>query len=427
MKNLIRILLLFIAVCTIRVDAKELVNIKSISLIEKSDSVEETKNPDFKKYDLNVGLTFINVNDYVKYKVTIENNDNVDYQINIDNSDKHLSYSLNNNTLKSKSVSSYELTVKYNKSISKSELDKQLTSKSVIRLDKKIQNPNTNSVYLVLIFLLIFSITLFILTKNKMIVVPLMVCVIAIPMIVNAKNLIMTINTEYKILSTDGLRFNNKVLDYNFIKNYKKDYENVNGFIIDSGKLIFELSDNGADVKMPFTVKYGNNYVIDFGVRTTFSIDQDTETGASKVVVGECPSNPESFSYISMGSNGIKNDPITLDGKTLSYLAESYTPSIKFCDKYNSLMKIYSTYELDNYDIEWNNDIDELTNMCKNPGNRRLDTVVMLIRTYYMINNRDELCPSLIKYLESLDPEEAEKYVDLARKSSSGYYTLYDW
>ena len=39
-------------------------------------------------------------------------------------------------------------------------------------------------------------------------------------------------------------------------------------------------------------------------LQTTVSIETDTETGASKVVVGECPNNPESISLTVLHRSG---------------------------------------------------------------------------------------------------------------------------
>ncbi|XP_027832883.2 short palate, lung and nasal epithelium carcinoma-associated protein 2B-like [Ovis aries] len=71
--------------------------------------------------------------------------------------------------------------------------------------------------------------------------------------------------------------------------------------------ITFEASDNGADVKIPITANITVNLpllgeIVDLAlnvdIQTTVSIetDTDTETGGSRVVVGECTNNPESIS-----------------------------------------------------------------------------------------------------------------------------------
>lgn len=71
------------------------VTITDIKLIEKSTNATVLKEPIGNNLNINFDLDFKELNDYVKYEITIENNDAVDYQISSDtsfNNSQYLSY-----------------------------------------------------------------------------------------------------------------------------------------------------------------------------------------------------------------------------------------------------------------------------------------------------------------------------------------------
>ncbi len=75
--------------------AKPNVTITDIKLIEKSTNATVLKEPIGNNLNINFDLDFKELNDYVKYEITIENNDAVDYKISSDtsfNNSQYLSY-----------------------------------------------------------------------------------------------------------------------------------------------------------------------------------------------------------------------------------------------------------------------------------------------------------------------------------------------
>ena len=74
-----KILLLFLLFIPVLVHAE--VKITNIEEINKSDDVI-SKHPSYKDLDINFDITFNKVEDFIKYKVTINNDTKKDYEIN---------------------------------------------------------------------------------------------------------------------------------------------------------------------------------------------------------------------------------------------------------------------------------------------------------------------------------------------------------
>ena len=99
MKNKWFILLFFMMFCFIPSTsyAQSGVEIDSIDLLEKSDSVVENSESNFQEVNLSFDLSMKNTGDYAKYKVIIKNKNNTKYRININLSDvenKYFKYSV---------------------------------------------------------------------------------------------------------------------------------------------------------------------------------------------------------------------------------------------------------------------------------------------------------------------------------------------
>ena len=78
MKKLVFLLLLLFP---FMVRAVENVKITNIEQIEKSETVTVKTDPTFEGLKINFDFKFTNLNDFIKYKVTIKNEDNKDYEI----------------------------------------------------------------------------------------------------------------------------------------------------------------------------------------------------------------------------------------------------------------------------------------------------------------------------------------------------------
>ncbi|XP_069402464.1 short palate, lung and nasal epithelium carcinoma-associated protein 2B-like [Ovis canadensis] len=112
--------------------------------------------------------------------------------------------------------------------------------------------------------------------------------------------------------------------------------------------ITFEASDNGADVKIPITADITVNLpllgeivdlALNVGLQTTVSIEPDTETGASKVVVGECPNNPESISLTVLHSRfGLLNNVVDI-GVNLARRVVSSVVQDELCPRFLKLLE----------------------------------------------------------------------------------------
>ena len=109
------------------------VNIKNITLNEKSDTTELLSEPSAENLGINSNVKFLLVGDFVTYKITFENKDSADYKINLNNENEYFTYSLDNNVIKANSETELLLTIKYNKVVQQSMLtNEQLHEESVV-------------------------------------------------------------------------------------------------------------------------------------------------------------------------------------------------------------------------------------------------------------------------------------------------------
>ena len=158
-----------------------IVKIKELKLIEKSDNVELTEAPSYKDLDLSLGFRLENVNDYVKYKVVIRNDDKEDYEISNSskkNDSEYIKYEYtfedNSNIIKANSEKTMYITVKYIKQVPDNLLTNGKYSENnniTIKLENDknniITNPKTGLPILLISIVLISSVIVSILIKNK--------------------------------------------------------------------------------------------------------------------------------------------------------------------------------------------------------------------------------------------------------------------
>ena len=191
--------------------AKNKINIESVTLIEKSDKVIELENPTVDNMNIGFNLNFVEINDYVKYKVIISNDSNKDYYI--DNENKFSGsdyveyiYDYENYDSKIKPNSKLEMyiTIKYIKAIPMDKLVngiyKESNNMSIDLTDVIITNPETYSNMLVIIFIfisLVYSIVR--VCKHKKIRLSIIVIPILLPLTIHAIEK-LTIRIETNII-----------------------------------------------------------------------------------------------------------------------------------------------------------------------------------------------------------------------------------
>ena len=150
------------------VSAKDNVHITAAEVVEKSDDTVELEKITFEGLALNYKISFQNVNDYIRYKVTIQNDSNKDYEISdniseLQNSDYFLyqfHFDEGSNIVKAHSSKNVYLTARYMKEINSSlyENGKFVEVKQMkinFANDSIKSNPSTNNM---IVFILIGAI-----------------------------------------------------------------------------------------------------------------------------------------------------------------------------------------------------------------------------------------------------------------------------
>ncbi len=204
------IFLMFLSITN--VNAADNVKIKSVELIDKSVNTTETSEATFNGLTMNFNLNFSDVGDYAKYKVTVENNENKDYKVLIDSNfgnSKYITYDyVKTDNLKANRDSEFYVTVLYKNEVDESSFSdgKYIEKNSaVLKLDDgSISNPLTsNNEAILIIGLLIITVGLFVLFKNKLnknISFIVLFVVLSIPLFVKAiDSLKITVNSNIVI------------------------------------------------------------------------------------------------------------------------------------------------------------------------------------------------------------------------------------
>ena len=214
------------------------VNIKSITLMEKSDNAEVLSEPSAEGLGVNSNVKFLLVGDYVTYKITIHNKDDVNYTISLDSNNEYFTYTLSSNVVKANSDTDLLLTIKYEKLAPQSMFtNEQLIEQSVVSgkltavkneeavvtdgtvnvtAEKEVVNPNTSDTIgkvVIYVGLLAVTATALVLVKNtkkKMLVLTLFAASL-LCMRVNAEDaIVLEINS--KIFVQGGLVYNGEVV-----------------------------------------------------------------------------------------------------------------------------------------------------------------------------------------------------------------------
>ena len=183
MKKIVKFLLLIIVITfsftVSNVFAEEKIAIESITIDEKSDTATELSKPTKDGMNIEFDLSFAQVNDYLKYKVIINNPTNEEYQIEKEakfNSSDYLTYKYefdnNSNIIKKNSKLTMYITITYKTEIPNDKLiDGKFIENNNVSInlanDKNIKNPITgNSIFILVFILMIVTIISFVLFKN---------------------------------------------------------------------------------------------------------------------------------------------------------------------------------------------------------------------------------------------------------------------
>ncbi|MCR5787907.1 MAG: hypothetical protein K6G37_02345, partial [Bacilli bacterium] len=336
------------------------VNIKSITLMEKSDNAEVLSEPSAEGLGINSNVKFLLVGDFVTYKVTFENKDSADYKINLNNKNEYFTFSLDNNVIKANSETELLLTIKYNKVVPQSMLtNEQLHEESVVsgslaRVDestvadnnititaeKEINNPKTGdtvgTIFLYEILLGVAILTLyFVKSAKKRMLLLTVFTASALCMKASADDTIM-LKINSKIFVQSGLVYNGEVVHKSSIED-KSNYlynqlllscpsrwDDNSGLIdMETPEQYFEYPSKNWISENAITLTF-NGYLtneLDIKLSMALRLTFDTETGDSGVLVND-------YNYDSSVLDGIDYTKLIynnelLDRKGLEEIIES--------------------------------------------------------------------------------------------------------
>ena len=204
------IFLMFLSITNVY--ASDNVKIKSIDLIDKSTNASETSEATFNGLTMNFNIRFLGINDYVKYKVVVENKENRNYEISVDsefNGSKYITYEYEKaDNIKANSDSEFYVTVTYKNKVDESNFtDEKYTEKNsaVLKLSNdNISNPETsNNEFMIIIGLIVMMGVLLVLFRNnktRKISVFVLLGLLSIPLFVKAvEHLKITVNSNVLI------------------------------------------------------------------------------------------------------------------------------------------------------------------------------------------------------------------------------------
>lgn len=171
MKRVMKLFILLLVLIPTLVFAKEQVEITNVELIDSTENLD-LKDPTFSGLETNFNIKFNEVNDFVKYKIIVNNTSNKDYELSLNNYSKseyiEYKYDINNNVLNKNSSKEITLTITYKKEIDESKYqDGVFIEDNNMRIDlggDDVINPKTgfSYIYLILVVAITLSITLLI-------------------------------------------------------------------------------------------------------------------------------------------------------------------------------------------------------------------------------------------------------------------------
>ena len=195
------------------VKAKETVLIESVSIEEKSTTSIEKQEPVIDGLKIKFDIKFNNLNDYIKYKIVINNSTNEDYEIDTKTSfedSDYIKYNYefndNNKTVKKNSKTTIYMKVSYDKIVPNDLLEDDVFEENNtfnISLSNE-ENPSTgdNRYGLIIgcVFLMILSIYMLFYHKTKVgISLVILLCILLIPSTLAIKKLQIIVETKITI------------------------------------------------------------------------------------------------------------------------------------------------------------------------------------------------------------------------------------
>ena len=192
--------------------AKANVEITNVELEELNGVAEEINSPEFKDLDLKFDIKFNEVNDSVKYKVTIKNNDDIDYKVLLESDGKseNIVYEYTTDeSIASNSETTVYINVKYDKAITNF-ADGKYNEKSNASLkllnesnEESIENPETG-VYgyigiIAVILVVAFVVNKKVSNKNKFKMMSVLLILAASPLMVKAYEATLELNVVANI------------------------------------------------------------------------------------------------------------------------------------------------------------------------------------------------------------------------------------
>ena len=211
-KLFISLIIVLLGIMFLPVYAAENVNIESIELDSKSDTTEIITDASYSGLSIKFDLKFKEVNDYIKYKIVINNPTNEDYELSENNNNSNYikyeySYDDGNKIIEKNKKSIIYITIKYNKEVTENLFDDEgnfiETNNLVINLGgEDIINPNTGNfnpiIYILILLLLLFVI--YIITKSKKILNIFIITILLLPISIYAiEKLQIKIESKIKI------------------------------------------------------------------------------------------------------------------------------------------------------------------------------------------------------------------------------------
>ena len=274
-------------------------------------------------------MRFEKLNDYITYKLLVENKDKEDYNLVTNLDDEYVKYDFSTKNIKKNTTTEVVITAKYVKELPDNLKNQQINKVIKLNITDKngnILNPKTGQNFYIIIALILIVglVTILVIKKKKSKELGFIALILLlVPVTVLAtKELSITINSTYEIKDVSGLRYKGIKLDserdMNILKSKIDNFcltdnnvENNSGLVIDYK---FEaIAENSADFKFIYPSVEEN-----IDLQSSISIETNAETGDSIVVVGECPNNPEApFSNYTF--NG---DKLTSSARISEYVSE---------------------------------------------------------------------------------------------------------
>ncbi len=156
--------------------AKGIVEIKSIELDSVSDNTVINSEPTFDGLQMNFDVSFKEKDDFVKYKVTVQNDTDIDYKISDEtsfNKSEYITYIYDvKSELKAGSQTIVYVTITYTKEVDESLLvDNKYTetNRAVVQLNNEVDNPNTGekNIIVIIVAVMLLAITTLIVINKK--------------------------------------------------------------------------------------------------------------------------------------------------------------------------------------------------------------------------------------------------------------------